>query len=338
MSRALSFDDCQSTGSRGSGYWYLPETPKGFKEDAPQEAPTPHEQEEQQQQQQQQKRKDEVETTAPKAKQEGEMVADEPKEEKGEAPTLDECKEEMEEQQDEPLVTVGRSRRRAKRCRRKHAKAAGTATAEEVPGPWESTSRPGAEVAATTMPPKPECMKEIKASLSPQEQSGQGEPELEAESQEHEEEDAADHHDDAAQSQCDDDEGSEEEQEEDEEAEEQDDDKPMKRPSARKPAVKAKASAKGKAKAQAKQPGRPKAGPKASAKGKAKAKAKGCARAKAKATCDPKQEEKALKSRKSCAYHRAKREAENAGMTTEEAIDIARTVAQWHINHAVASH
>ncbi|CAE7232915.1 unnamed protein product [Symbiodinium microadriaticum] len=330
VSRALSFDDCQSTGSRGSGYWYLPETPKGFKEDAPQEAPTPHEQEEQQQQQQQQKRKDEVETTAPKAKQEGEMVADEPKEEKGEAPTLDECKEEMEEQQDEPLVTVGRSRRRAKRCRRKHAKAAGTATAEEVPGPWESTSRPGAEVAATTMPPKPECMKEIKASLSPQEQSGQGEPELEAESQEHEEEDAADHHDDAAQSQCDDDEGSEEEQEEDEEAEEQDDDKPMKRPSARKPAVKAKASAKGKAKAQAKQPGRPKAGPKASAKGKAKAKAKGCARAKAKATCDPKQEEKALKSRKSCAYHRAKREAENAGMTTEEAIDIARTALANH--------
>ena len=301
VSRALSFDDALSATSRGSGYWYL------------REASTPKE--------------SNKEETPPPNKQQLQKEA------------LDHAKSEM-KNPEHALVDVGRKKLKRKIRSKNDSKRDAAAT--ELVGPWSDDARSSnpADKEAGTLPPKPACLTDVKPSLSPQEQNGNKEPNIPEEDEEEEEdgEDEAHHKDNDDEldgEPMDEGEGEEQEEEEeeaDDEEDEEDDAPVLKRPAA-KPQSKAKAKAKGKPKqkAQPKEKEQRKEKTKPKEKAKPKAKGKGRGRGKkangGKGTSDAKEEEKALKSRKSCAYHRAKREAENAGMKTEEAINIARAVA-----------
>ncbi|CAE7737747.1 unnamed protein product [Symbiodinium sp. CCMP2456] len=258
VSRALSFDDAQSDTSKGSGYWLLRDeaaTPKGVKEET-------HTEQEHVAPAKECKHEQMIDTTRPDEHEQGK-----------EAPTPDESNE-AQEPEDEPLISVaasGKTKKKAKRGGKKLRTT--TCTEQAVAGPWEDhekTSRLDDNLGP--LPPKPECMEALVASLSPEEQQGKAEKEYEPSEEEVPEEDMDDEEEMDGEEEGDGEEQEEELQEEDDEEEE--DSKPMKRP----------------------------------------------------ATSDPKEEEKALKSRKSCAYHKAKREAESAGMTPDEALNIARAV------------
>ncbi|OLP97347.1 Proteoglycan 4 [Symbiodinium microadriaticum] len=209
-----------------------------------------------------------------------------------------------------PLVCVGSARKTRRRVRK--LKRARKAPRSE-PGPLkgavaESAKDSKDDPVGKDFPSKPVCMEDMKPSLSPAEQSGKKQPACEEE-EEQEEGDEAGMEDEEEEPQNED----EAEQVEEEEEEE---DKPMKRPAAK---TKPKAKAKTRASKEKECPkGKPKS--KASAKGKAKAKGKN------KVKVDLSSEEKAQKSRKSCAYHKAKRDAEAAGMSKTEANNIARQV------------
>ena len=163
------------------------------------------------------------------------------------------------------------------------------------------------------LPKKPEIMEDRKASLAPEEQSGKGggtrKEDDEGEGVRKDEDETSQH---GGQEEG----GEEEDAEEDEEMEEEEPVK--KKPAGRRQASsKSGASAKGKAKAKAK------AKTKAKAKAQAKSKQAGGGKRKAANADDP----KAKNARKSKAYHRAKKEALEAGMTAEEAAEVAKEVS-----------
>ena len=117
----------------------------------------------------------------------------------------------------------------------------------------------------------------------------------------------------------------EEPEEEAQEDEDEADDEPM--PVLKRPAAKSSQKQEPKAKANPKSVAKSKA--KAKAVGKVKPKAKAKAKAKA-GSKDSEAVDKALKSRKSVAYHKAKKEAMQAGMTVEEASEIGKAVTYLH--------
>ena len=226
----------------------------------------------------------------------------------------------------EPPVSVSGPRPKRRSWRRRGACQVKPKAASK-PDPAVPKPPEPAEEAPKSLPEKPDCMQKMKPALSPDEQQ-QPKPKGRAkkskdEDEEMDEEDEQEEEGDDQNEPTDGEEFAEEEEEEEEDDEREADDEPvMKRPAAKgsqqqeqaKP--KAKAKAKGKATAKSKA----KSAPKSKAKAKAKAKNKGKAGSKD-------DEDKALKSRKSVAYHRAKKEALSSGMTAEEASEIAKIVA-----------
>ncbi|CAE7207036.1 unnamed protein product, partial [Symbiodinium necroappetens] len=203
--------------------------------------------------------------------------------------------------------------------------------------PPRDTKSKQAICAVPSLPEKPSCMKAIPASLCPNDQKHKKKEEVVEEEEDDEAKAEGDGLDGDALTDAPDDEPEDFEYEDDDDEEgeaesqgEQEEEEHMK--VMRRPAAKAKAKAKAKARG-----GRPKskAAPKKKA-GKAspkKAPAKGKPRAspkKAPAKSKRKNEDedaansKALKSRKSVAYHKARTEALAAGMSVEEASDIAK--------------
>ncbi|CAE7344072.1 unnamed protein product [Symbiodinium necroappetens] len=189
------------------------------------------------------------------------------------------------------------------------------------------------EAAEGSLPAKPACMDKIPASMSPDEQVGRPVKET-AETDEEEQQEGFEDVEmaEGSEGEGDDDDGEQDldgEEMEDEEGEESDEDHEMHEMPAKRPAgkiatkaPKAKAKAKGRGKGRGGAKGTPKAKAKAKGKAKAKAKAKSSSKKAPKGTTED--EMKKLKSRKSVAYHKARAEALAAGMSAEEASEIAK--------------
>ena len=218
------------------------------------------------------------------------------------------------------------------------AEAESVAAAREVAteGMPPSGTRSKQVWAAPSLPAKPPCMNTIPASLCPDDQKHKKQEELvqedegaEAEGDDLDGDALTDAPDDEPEGleEYDDEEGEDTDQDEDEKPE---DEKVMRRPAA-KAKGKAKAKARGRPKSKASKASPKKKAAKASPK---KAPPKGKGRPKAspkKAPVKSKRSKdndeansKALKSRKSVAYHKARTEALAAGMTVEEASEIAK--------------
>ena len=203
---------------------------------------------------------------------------------------------------------------------------------EDAKVPQATAPDPKAE---PKLPPKPACVEKLVPSMSPAEQSGRMYEEEHA-NEDDEELEVAPSRKSTMVPETDQEDMEEEHEEYDSEVEDLSECEPIhKRPAGKSKGkarvAKAKARGKAKAKAKAKQ-----------VSGKAKAKAKKVA-GKAKAKNGKRgrpvkdrnegsksEEDKARLSRKSSAYHRAKKEALESGMTVEEACEIAKSVACYH--------
>ncbi|CAE7895063.1 unnamed protein product, partial [Symbiodinium microadriaticum] len=297
VNRTLSFDGAASETSRGSGFWLLRE---------PSPAPSPTE-------------------TNPEAPPKETTPVPVPTKDP-EGPRKPAASKATEKDEDD-LITVSRPVRRVvrivkrprKQCReekeKEHDKEEKEKEHDKEPESMKPPKAP--RTALEGLPPKPSVMDKTFPSMNPQEQNGSkgtqeecGEGEAEAKQDEEQHE---------AEEQDEEEDGEQDDHEQDEEPEveetEDEEDAVMKRPPAKTktmPKQTAKAKAKSKAKAKAKVAGRPKS--------KVKAKAK------VRAASNDDADEKAAKSRKSCAYHKARKEALDGGMSPEEAADIAREV------------
>ena len=214
---------------------------------------------------------------------------------------------------------------RSRACRQK-PKAASKAVIINPREPSRESPEPLPAKAAAEplepLPAKPECMKNLNPTLQPDKQQP---PKPKGKAKAKKCEDEEEEEEGSNQEETDDIDGEALEKEQEEEAQAEDDEADDEPPVLKRPAAKS-------SQKQEKPKAKTKAHPKGAAKSKAKAKAKVKAGAKAKAGSkdDVDGADKALKSRKSVAYHRAKKEAIAAGMTVEEACEIGKAVTYLH--------